>query len=45
MSDESLIGKVLEGSGRDLIEVVLRHFPGRTKESTEILHQDMRCSG
>jgi hypothetical protein len=35
--DESLTEKNLEGSDRDILEVFLRHLPGRTEENYEHL--------
>ena len=34
LQSDRLIGKDLEGSGRDLNEVLLRHFPGGNEETT-----------
>jgi hypothetical protein len=36
--------RVLEGTGRGLIEVISRHQPGRTDENHE-KPQDSRCPG
>jgi hypothetical protein len=36
MIDERLIGNNLEGSGRGLIELLIRHFSGMTEENKKI---------
>jgi hypothetical protein len=44
MTVEGLIGKDLEGSRPDLIEVLSRHLPLRAKDEYEILREDSRPS-
>jgi hypothetical protein len=42
---DELTGKDLEGKGLSPIEIIVRQFPGVTKESHAIDSKDSGCSG
>jgi hypothetical protein len=45
MTDELLIEKYVEGSGRGLDEILSLNLPGRIEETTKNLSKNRRCPG